>query len=105
MKFELRQEVYEGDPYAGVAMEVFPTFHGYARSGTAAGPVVYANYGRVEDFRTLKEMGVEVKGNYFWDLEIRHGISVHMILSIFRNDRREIGKPELILRAISRAFA
>ncbi|KAI4377079.1 hypothetical protein MLD38_014765 [Melastoma candidum] len=61
--FELRQEVYEGDPYAGVASEVFPTFHGYAKSGTAAAPVVYANYGRVEDFRTLKEMGVEVEGN------------------------------------------
>ncbi|XP_030541674.2 probable glutamate carboxypeptidase LAMP1 isoform X2 [Rhodamnia argentea] len=62
VKFTLRQEIYDGDPYADVANEVFPTFHGYAKSGTATGPVVYVNYGRVEDYETLKEMGVNVTG-------------------------------------------
>ncbi|KAL0346639.1 UNVERIFIED_CONTAM: putative glutamate carboxypeptidase LAMP1 [Sesamum calycinum] len=56
-------EVYEGDPYADVANEVQPTYHAYAKSGTAVGPVVYVNYGRVEDYATLKEMGVNVSGN------------------------------------------
>lgn len=61
--FSLRQETYEGDPYADVATEIEPTFHAYAKSGTAVGPVVYANYGRVEDYATLREMGVNVSGN------------------------------------------
>ncbi|XP_047260018.1 probable glutamate carboxypeptidase LAMP1, partial [Capsicum annuum] len=37
--------------------------HGYVGStcaGTAVGPVVYANYGCVEDYATLREMGVNV---------------------------------------------
>ncbi|PHT28376.1 hypothetical protein CQW23_32001 [Capsicum baccatum] len=58
--FDLVQEVYDGDPYVEVAHEVLPTFHAYARSGTAVGPMVYANYGRVEDYATLREMGVNV---------------------------------------------
>lgn len=61
--FSLRQEIYENDPYADVADQVLPTFHGYAKSGTVAGPVVYANYGRVEDFKAIESIGVEVKGN------------------------------------------
>lgn len=45
-----------------MAGEVLPTFHAYAKSGTVAGPVAYVNYGRVEDYRTLREMGVNVSG-------------------------------------------
>nr|GMD50400.1 probable glutamate carboxypeptidase LAMP1 [Ipomoea batatas] len=63
VEFDLRQEIYEGDPYADVANEVLPTFHAYAKSGTAIGPLVYANYGRVQDFERLREMGVNVTGN------------------------------------------
>ncbi|PIN14330.1 Transferrin receptor and related proteins containing the protease-associated (PA) domain [Handroanthus impetiginosus] len=63
IEFTLEQETYEGDPYAGVASEVEPTFHAYAKSGTAVGPVVYVNYGRVEDYETLMKMGVNVSGN------------------------------------------
>ncbi|MBA0575963.1 hypothetical protein Golob_024120 [Gossypium lobatum] len=60
--FDLKQEIYEGDPYADVADEVLPTNHAYAKSGSVVGPVVYVNYGRVEDYGTLKEMGVNVTG-------------------------------------------
>lgn len=60
--FSLKQEVYEGDPYADVADQVEPSFHAYAKSGTVKGPVAYVNYGRVEDFTTLKEMGINVSG-------------------------------------------
>lgn len=60
--FDLHQQIYDGDPYADVAKEVLPTFHAYAKSGTVSGPVVYVNYGRVEDYKTLKEMGVNVSG-------------------------------------------
>lgn len=62
IKFNLRQEIYKGDPYANVANEVMPTFHGYAKSGTAAAPVVYVNYGRAEDYAVLKDMKVNVSG-------------------------------------------
>lgn len=58
--FNLTQEIYDGDPYADVADEVVPTFHAYAMSGTAIGSVVYVNYGRVEDYLKLKEMGINV---------------------------------------------
>lgn len=62
IEFTLRQEIYDGDPYADVANEVLPTFHAYAKSGTVSGPMVYVNYGRVEDYIILKEMGVNVSG-------------------------------------------
>ncbi|KAL9661380.1 hypothetical protein QQ045_026204 [Rhodiola kirilowii] len=61
-EFQLSQEVYEGDPYADVAKEAVPTFHAYAKSGNVSGLVVYVNYGRVEDYETLKGMGVNISG-------------------------------------------
>ncbi|XP_051150413.1 probable glutamate carboxypeptidase LAMP1 [Andrographis paniculata] len=63
LEFPLRQEIYPGDPYADVADQVEPTFHAYAKSGTAAGAVVYANYGRIEDYEKLKLMGADASGN------------------------------------------
>ncbi|KAL4295658.1 hypothetical protein GQ457_12G022750 [Hibiscus cannabinus] len=60
--FDLKQEIYKGDPYADVADEVLPTFHAYAKSGSVTGQVVYVNYGRVEDYQTLKDMGTNVTG-------------------------------------------
>ncbi|XP_073108965.1 probable glutamate carboxypeptidase LAMP1 isoform X2 [Elaeis guineensis] len=62
LAFDLVQEIYPGDPYADVAAEVLPTFHAYARSGAAAGPAAYANYGRLEDFAALRAAGVNVTG-------------------------------------------
>ena len=40
----------------------FPAFHGYGVSGNVTGQVVYANYGRPEDFASLEKLGVDVKG-------------------------------------------
>ncbi|KZF19781.1 glutamate carboxypeptidase Tre2 [Xylona heveae TC161] len=37
-------------------------FHGHSRAGNVTGPLVYANYGSREDFETLKENGVDLKG-------------------------------------------
>jgi N-acetylated-alpha-linked acidic dipeptidase len=39
----------------------FPAFHGYGISGDARGQVVYANYGRAEDFAALEKMGISVR--------------------------------------------
>ena len=58
----------------------FPAFHGYGVSGEATGQVVYANYGRPEDFITLDRMGIDVKdkivlvryGEIFRGLKVRN---------------------------------
>ena len=42
--------------------EQYPVFHGHSRSGNVTGPLIYANYGSLEDFRRLEEMGIDVKG-------------------------------------------
>src|SRR3954447_18068336 len=60
--------------------DAFPAFHGYGVSGCAVGQVVYANYGRPEDFAALEKMGVEVKdkvvlvryGELFRGLKVRN---------------------------------
>ncbi|KAI9821368.1 MAG: hypothetical protein M1832_003374 [Thelocarpon impressellum] len=38
-------------------------FHGHSRAGNVAGPLIYANYGSREDFRRLKDSGVDVAGS------------------------------------------
>lgn len=41
---------------------ILPAFNEYSGNGDVTADVVYANYGRPEDFQKLKEMGVDVKG-------------------------------------------
>jgi N-acetylated-alpha-linked acidic dipeptidase len=47
---------YQDDP------RIPPAFSGYSPSGDVTAEVVYANYGRPEDFETLASAGVTVKG-------------------------------------------
>ena len=44
------------------ASNIVPGFNAYSPSGEATGQVVYVNYGREEDYQTLRELGVSVKG-------------------------------------------
>jgi hypothetical protein len=37
-------------------------FHGLSASGNVTGSLIYANYGHKDDFKRLKELGVDVKG-------------------------------------------
>ncbi|MGB7552804.1 MAG: M28 family metallopeptidase, partial [Candidatus Korobacteraceae bacterium] len=46
---------YQNDP------RILPAFNEYSPSGDVTADVVYANYGRLEDFKKLQEMGVDVK--------------------------------------------
>ncbi|WP_165064265.1 M28 family metallopeptidase [Paludisphaera rhizosphaerae] len=39
----------------------FPPFHGFGVSGSASGQVVYANYGKPEDFKQLEDLGIDVR--------------------------------------------
>ncbi len=41
---------------------VTPAFNGSSPSGDVTGEVVYANYGRPEDFQKLKDLGIDLKG-------------------------------------------
>lgn len=41
---------------------ILPAFNEYSGNGDVTADVVYANYGRPEDFQKLKDMGVDVKG-------------------------------------------
>ncbi len=41
--------------------EVMPTFHSFSPSGNVTAEVVYANYGRLEDFQKLAKLGINVK--------------------------------------------
>jgi N-acetylated-alpha-linked acidic dipeptidase len=54
------REHVEGDPFQDDPRVVMP-FSGYSPSGDVEAEVVYANYGRPEDFQKLKEMGVDVR--------------------------------------------
>jgi N-acetylated-alpha-linked acidic dipeptidase len=48
------------DPFQKDA-RILPAFNEYSPSGDVTADVVYANYGRAEDFKKLKEMGIDVK--------------------------------------------
>lgn len=54
-------EQVDGDPYQ-FDSRVLPAFSGYSPSGEVTADIVYANYGRPEDFKLLKDRGVDVRG-------------------------------------------
>ncbi|HET7183438.1 MAG TPA: M28 family metallopeptidase [Terriglobales bacterium] len=55
------REHVPGDPFQDDPRVVMP-FSAYSPSGDLEAEVVYANYGRPEDFDKLKELGVDVRG-------------------------------------------
>jgi N-acetylated-alpha-linked acidic dipeptidase len=55
------REHVEGDSYQEDPRVVLP-FNEYSPSGDAEADVVYANYGRTEDFKKLEEMKIDVRG-------------------------------------------
>ena len=60
LELPTREKLLAGDP--SIAKEVPPAWNAYSGSGKAVGRVVYANYGRKEDFETLKKLGISCKG-------------------------------------------
>ena len=56
----LTEPVIPGDPVTTGAQ--IPPFNGYTASGDVTGPVVFVNYGLIEDYKTLDSLGVSVKG-------------------------------------------
>ena len=56
-----KEDVIQGDPFSEDP-ELWKGWNAFSGSGDVTAEVVYANYGRKQDFEQLKELGVEVKG-------------------------------------------
>jgi N-acetylated-alpha-linked acidic dipeptidase len=52
---------YGGDPFQNDP-RILPAFNGSSPSGDVTADVVYANFGTLEDFKKLKDLGVDIKG-------------------------------------------
>jgi N-acetylated-alpha-linked acidic dipeptidase len=61
IELPVREAPVEGDPFSAQD-DLRPGWNAYAGSGVVEGEVVYANYGRLEDFRRLEALGVETEG-------------------------------------------
>lgn len=61
IELPIREEPVEGDVYSAQD-DLRPGWNAYAGSGVVEGEIVYANYGRLEDFEQLESLGVETKG-------------------------------------------
>lgn len=61
MKLSQQEEILEEDPFSSDE-RLHLGFNAYSGSGDVTAEVVYANYGRREDFQKLAEMGVDLKG-------------------------------------------
>lgn len=68
------------DPEAAKYRDYVPTFHGLSRDGDVQGQLIYANYGRKEDYEELVAKGVNFTGKIvltrygaiFRGLKVRH---------------------------------
>src|SRR5690606_32063692 len=58
-KLKVIEDLPPGTPFAE---EVVPGYNAYSPAGEVEAELVYANYGRPEDFAELKKRGVSVKG-------------------------------------------
>jgi N-acetylated-alpha-linked acidic dipeptidase len=56
-----QEEVLNEDPYSSDP-DLVKGWNAYSGSGEATAEVVYANYGRKEDFEKLKELGIDISG-------------------------------------------
>jgi N-acetylated-alpha-linked acidic dipeptidase len=57
----LTEDIIPEDPDSRLQNDV-PSFFGYGASGNVTAALVYANFGTVQDFETLKERGIDVRG-------------------------------------------
>ena len=81
------RERVNGDPYQDDRRVVMP-FNGSSPSGEVEGEVVYANYGRPEDFAKLKEMGIDVRGKI---VLVRYGANFRGVKSFIAQEQGAAG--------------
>lgn len=77
-------------PYSGDKDSSDPdlAFNAYSPSGEVTAPVVYANYGTEQDYRTLKSLGVDVAGKI---LLVRYGRVYRGIKAKLAEDHKAAG--------------
>lgn len=80
-------ESVPGDPYQNDARVVMP-FNGYSPSGDVEGEVVYANYGRPEDFDRLALQHIDVRGKI---VVVRYGQNFRGVKSFVAEQRGAAG--------------
>src|SRR6266576_5715857 len=59
---KLDEPVVPGDPTSAQKSEQLPSYNAYSRDGDVTAPLVFVNYGVVEDYEKLQREGVSVKG-------------------------------------------
>src|SRR3954465_6471315 len=59
---KLEESVVSVDPTTGQKVEQLPSYNAYSIDGDVTAPIVYVNYGRVEDYDQLERMGVSARG-------------------------------------------
>jgi N-acetylated-alpha-linked acidic dipeptidase len=59
---KLDEPVVTIDPTSGQRTEQLPSYNAYSIDGDVTAPIVYVNYGRVEDYEQLARMGVSARG-------------------------------------------
>ena len=59
---KLDEPIVSVDPTSGQKTEQLPSYNAYSIDGDVTAPVVYVNYGRVEDYEQLQRMGVSARG-------------------------------------------
>ena len=80
-------EHVEGDPYQDDP-RVVTAYSGYSPSGEVEADLVYANYGRPEDFKKLEELKVDVKGKI---VIVRYGANFRGVKSYVAQQRGAAG--------------
>jgi len=61
MPLGMQEDILEADRFSDHP-DLRPGWNAYAATGTVTAEVVYANYGRREDFQQLDEMGIDLSG-------------------------------------------
>ena len=56
-----KEDIIPGDPFSKDP-SLWKGWNAFSGTGDVTAEVVYANYGRKEDFETLKELGIEIRG-------------------------------------------
>ncbi|MCU1308034.1 MAG: Glutamate carboxypeptidase [Acidobacteriaceae bacterium] len=59
---KLDEPIVPGDPTSAQKSEQLPSYNAYSRDGDVTAPLVFVNYGVVEDYERLQREGVSVKG-------------------------------------------
>src|SRR5712671_2096870 len=59
---KLDEPAVAADPTSGQKTEQLPSYNAYSIDGDVTAPLIYVNYGRVEDYEQLDRLGISARG-------------------------------------------